>query len=82
MRAGVVVLQLGLGPAFGLLAVVRPLAWLGLRTRQGGGDSLFGSLYLPERPGWPDRYPIAGDPVPPDLAGQLAYPFRVSRGRP
>jgi lathosterol oxidase len=45
-------------------------------------DRLFGSLYLPERPGWPDRYGIAGDPVPPDFAGQLAYPFRVSRGRP
>jgi lathosterol oxidase len=39
-------------------------------------DRLFGSLYLPVEPAWPDRYGIAGDPVPPGYAGQLAYPFR------
>ena len=46
-------------------------------------DRLFGSLYMPAQPAWPDRYGIAGDPVPPDYAGQLVYPFRgISRGTP
>lgn len=40
-------------------------------------DRLFGSLYLPRQQGWPDRYGIAGDPVPQGYGGQLAYPFRV-----
>jgi sterol desaturase/sphingolipid hydroxylase (fatty acid hydroxylase superfamily) len=39
-------------------------------------DRLFGSHYMPEQPGWPDRYGISGDPVPPGYAGQLVYPFR------
>lgn len=41
-------------------------------------DRLFGSLYLPgeKEQGWPDRYGIAGDPVPQGYVGQLAYPFR------
>jgi len=39
-------------------------------------DRLFGSLHLPKQEAWPDRYGIAGDPVPQGYAGQLAYPFR------
>jgi lathosterol oxidase len=38
-------------------------------------DRLFGSAYLP-REGWPDRYGIAGDPVPEGYLGQLVYPLR------
>jgi lathosterol oxidase len=45
-------------------------------------DRLFGSLYLPARAGWPVRYGIAGDPVPPGYGGQLAYPFRAPRAAP
>jgi hypothetical protein len=47
MPAGVVVLQLGLGvAALGLLAVLRPLAWLWLSTRQGGGALFAAGLLL------------------------------------
>jgi lathosterol oxidase len=39
-------------------------------------DRLFGSLHMP--PGrWPERYGIAGDPVPQGYGGQLIYPFRT-----
>lgn len=38
-------------------------------------DLLFGTLYLPADR-WPEDFGIAGDPVPEELLGQLAYPFR------
>jgi sterol desaturase/sphingolipid hydroxylase (fatty acid hydroxylase superfamily) len=39
-------------------------------------DRLFGSLHMPaER--WPERYGIAGDPVPQGYGDQLIYPFRT-----
>ncbi|HET7291406.1 MAG TPA: sterol desaturase family protein [Vicinamibacteria bacterium] len=38
-------------------------------------DRLFGTAYLPDG-AWPDRYGIAGDPVPEGYLGQLAFPFR------
>ena len=38
-------------------------------------DRLFGSHYMPAQ-AWPERYGIAGDPVPPGFLGQLAHPFR------
>lgn len=37
-------------------------------------DRLFGTRHLP-RGAWPDRYGIAGDPVPEGYLDQLAYPF-------
>jgi lathosterol oxidase len=39
-------------------------------------DGLFGTTHFP-RGEWPDRYGIAGDPVPEGYLGQLAYPFRT-----
>jgi lathosterol oxidase len=39
-------------------------------------DRLFGSWRLPGGDAWPSRYGIAGDPLPADYAGQLAWPFR------
>jgi len=39
-------------------------------------DRLFGTTHFP-RNEWPDRYGIAGDPVPEGYLGQLGYPFRV-----
>ncbi len=38
-------------------------------------DRLFGSAYFPKG-AWPERYGIAGDPVPEGYLGQLAWPFR------
>jgi len=38
-------------------------------------DRLFGTAYLP-RGLWPDRYGIAGDPVPEGYLDQLVYPLR------
>ncbi len=38
-------------------------------------DRLFGTTHFP-RNAWPDRYGIAGDPVPEGYLDQLAYPFR------
>jgi lathosterol oxidase len=37
-------------------------------------DRLFGTYYQPDR--FPERYGIAGDPVPPDFLHQVAWPFR------
>jgi lathosterol oxidase len=37
-------------------------------------DRVFGSAYLPVGR-WPDRYGIAGDPVPEDYVKQLRWPF-------
>lgn len=37
-------------------------------------DRLLGTAHLPGR--WPERYGIAGDPVPEGWAAQLAWPFR------
>jgi lathosterol oxidase len=37
-------------------------------------DRVFGSAYLPVGR-WPDRYGIAGDPVPEDYVKQLTWPF-------
>jgi lathosterol oxidase len=45
-------------------------------------DRLFGSHYMPGENAWPDRYGIAGDPVPQGYAEQLAYPFRPSTSAP
>jgi lathosterol oxidase len=39
-------------------------------------DRLFGSAWEPAGDAWPDRYGIAGHPVPPGYAGQLVYPLR------
>ncbi len=39
-------------------------------------DRLFGSAYLP-KDAWPERYGIAGDPVPEGYLGQLTWPFRA-----
>ena len=36
-------------------------------------DKLFGTWYLPKKQ-WPAKYGIDA-PLPPDLAGQLLYPF-------
>jgi lathosterol oxidase len=44
-------------------------------------DGLFGSRYLPGDGRWPDRYGIAGDPVPAGYGGQLVHPFRAADGR-
>jgi lathosterol oxidase len=41
-------------------------------------DRLFGSAYLPDGQ-WPERYGIAGDPVPEGYLDQLAHPFRAAR---
>lgn len=41
-------------------------------------DRLFGSAYFP-RGEWPERYGIAGDPVPEGYLDQLGYPFRQAR---
>jgi lathosterol oxidase len=42
-------------------------------------DRLFGTFHLP--PGaWPDELGIAGHPVPPGFAGQLAWPLRRVSG--
>jgi lathosterol oxidase len=38
-------------------------------------DQLFGTAHFP-RGRWPDRYGIAGDPVPEGYLDQLAHPFR------
>lgn len=38
-------------------------------------DRVFGTTHCPKE--WPDRYGIAGDPVPEGYLGQLAYPFRT-----
>jgi sterol desaturase/sphingolipid hydroxylase (fatty acid hydroxylase superfamily) len=37
-------------------------------------DGLFGTRYLPAR-SWPERYGIAGDPVPEGYTRQLVHPF-------
>lgn len=39
-------------------------------------DRLFGSLHFPAGT-WPDRYGIAGDPVPEGYLAQLSYPLRA-----
>jgi len=39
-------------------------------------DRLFGTCYLPPR--WPERYGLAGAPVPEGYLAQLTYPFRPS----
>ena len=41
-------------------------------------DRLFGSAHFP-RGEWPERYGIAGDPVPEGYLDQLGYPFRLAR---
>lgn len=38
-------------------------------------DRLFGSAHVPAGDAWPESYGIAGHPVPPGYAGQLAFPF-------
>jgi lathosterol oxidase len=43
-------------------------------------DRLFGTLHLPGSR-WPERYGIAGDPVPEGFGSQLLYPFRRRRER-
>lgn len=40
-------------------------------------DRILGTYSLPN--GWPSRYGIAGDPVPPDFGRQLIWPFRNRR---
>jgi lathosterol oxidase len=44
-------------------------------------DRLFGSAHFPAG-AWPDRYGIAGDPVPEGYLAQLAYPVRSERAAP
>jgi lathosterol oxidase len=41
-------------------------------------DRLFGSAHFP-RGQWPERYGIAGDPVPEGYLDQLTHPFRAVR---
>jgi sterol desaturase/sphingolipid hydroxylase (fatty acid hydroxylase superfamily) len=43
-------------------------------------DRLFGTLHLPGAR-WPERYGIAGNPVPEGFIAQLLHPFRRSRER-
>jgi lathosterol oxidase len=43
-------------------------------------DRLFGSEHLPAS-AWPERYGIAGDPVPEGYLDQLAHPFRAPATR-
>lgn len=40
-------------------------------------DILFGTFYLPDH--GPEAFGVRGDPVPPTLVGQLAYPFAARR---
>ena len=41
-------------------------------------DRLFGTFHLPGE-AWPERYGIAGEPVPEGYVGQLLYPLRRRR---
>jgi hypothetical protein len=57
----------------GLLAVL--VLWFPERLTTARFRALFGTAYLPGS-SWPDRYGIAGEPVPEGCLGQLAHPFR------